>query len=57
MFCVLQLVTLFKAYFDGELNEASIKNNYVLIYELLDEVSILQSFTEHSKTSIVDRSL
>lgn len=37
--CVLQLVTLFKAYFDGELCEASIKNNYVLIYELLDEVS------------------
>ncbi|MEW5318563.1 MAG: hypothetical protein WDW38_009777 [Sanguina aurantia] len=32
------LVTLFKAYFDGELCEASIKNNYVLIYELLDEV-------------------
>eukprot|EP00798_Chlamydomonas_sp_ICE-L_P015035 gene15035-21105_t len=31
------LVTLFKSYFSGELNEANIKKNFVLMYELLDE--------------------
>jgi len=30
-------VTLFKSYFGGEFSEQSIKNNFVLIYELLDE--------------------
>jgi AP-2 complex subunit mu-1 len=33
-----KLVDLFKAYFGGEFNEASIRKNYVLIYELLDEI-------------------
>lgn len=32
------LIGLFKGYFGGTLNEASVKNNFVLIYELLDEV-------------------
>ena len=32
-----QLVSLFKSYFEGELCEMSIKNNFVLMYELLDE--------------------
>eukprot|EP00210_Caulerpa_lentillifera_P005621 g5374.t1 len=32
------LIALFKGYFGGTLNEGSIKNNFVLIYELLDEV-------------------
>ena len=32
-----QLVTLFKSYFGGEFSELSIKGNFVLIYELLDE--------------------
>ncbi|KAJ9510835.1 hypothetical protein QJQ45_027757 [Haematococcus lacustris] len=31
------LATLFKSYFQGELNEANIRNNFVLMYELLDE--------------------
>jgi len=31
------MVTLFKSYFGGEFSEQSIKNNFVLIYELLDE--------------------
>lgn len=34
----LQVVTLCKAYFGGECSEQSIKNNFVLIYELLDEI-------------------
>jgi hypothetical protein len=33
----VQIVTLFKSYFGGEFSEQSIKNNFVLIYELLDE--------------------
>ncbi|KAK9909474.1 hypothetical protein WJX75_002828 [Coccomyxa subellipsoidea] len=32
------VVTLCKAYFGGECSEQSIKNNFVLIYELLDEI-------------------
>ena len=35
--CSLQLVSLFQSYFEGELKEKSIKNNFVLMYELLDE--------------------
>lgn len=35
---LLQVVTLCKAYFGGEFSEQSIKNNFVLIYELLDEI-------------------
>lgn len=31
------MVNLFKSYFGGEFSEQSIKNNFVLIYELLDE--------------------
>ncbi|KAK9805823.1 hypothetical protein WJX73_004276 [Symbiochloris irregularis] len=31
------VVTLFKSYFGGEFSEQSIKGNFVLIYELLDE--------------------
>ena len=34
---VVQIVTLFKSYFGGDFSEQSIKNNFVLIYELLDE--------------------
>ena len=36
--CLPQIVTLFKSYFGGEFSEQSIKGNFVLIYELLDEV-------------------
>lgn len=32
------MIALFKGYFGGTLNESSVKNNFVLIYELLDEV-------------------
>lgn len=32
------LVSLFKSYFEGELCEKSIKSNFVLMYELMDEV-------------------
>uniref|UniRef100_A0A7S0S210 MHD domain-containing protein n=1 Tax=Chlamydomonas leiostraca TaxID=1034604 RepID=A0A7S0S210_9CHLO len=31
------LVDMFKSYFESELNEASVRNNFVLMYELLDE--------------------
>ena len=34
----VQVVTLFQSYFGGEFSEQSIKNNFVLIYELLDEI-------------------
>jgi hypothetical protein len=34
----MQVVTLCKSYFGGEFSEQSIKNNFVLIYELLDEI-------------------
>lgn len=37
MCCLPQLVDLFKSYFEGALNENSVKRNFVLIYELLDE--------------------
>ena len=33
----MQVVRLFKSYFGGEFTEQSIKSNFVLIYELLDE--------------------
>eukprot|EP00882_Tetradesmus_deserticola_P022731 GHRQ01024672.1.p1 GENE.GHRQ01024672.1~~GHRQ01024672.1.p1 ORF type:complete len:164 (+),score=52.15 GHRQ01024672.1:1065-1556(+) len=33
----LQLVDLLRSYFEGALNESSVKRNFVLIYELLDE--------------------
>jgi len=33
----LQLVDLFRSYFEGALNENSVKRNFVLIYELLEE--------------------
>lgn len=29
---------MFRAYFGGEFSELSIKNNFVLIYELMDEI-------------------
>jgi len=35
---VVQVVSLCKSYFGGEFSEQSIKNNFVLIYELLDEI-------------------
>jgi hypothetical protein len=34
---LLQLVDLFRSYFEGALNENSVKRNFVLIYELLEE--------------------
>lgn len=34
-FC-LQAVALFKSYFGGAFDEDAIRNNFVLIYELLD---------------------
>lgn len=33
----LKLVDLFRSYFEGPLNEGSVKRNFTLIYELLDE--------------------
>lgn len=32
----LQAVSLFKSYFGGQFDEDAIRNNFVLIYELLD---------------------
>jgi len=32
------LVSLFRSYFDGEMTEKNIQNNFVLVYELMDEV-------------------
>jgi AP-2 complex subunit mu-1 len=34
-----RLIDIFKAYFGGEFDEKSVRNNFVLIYELLDEVA------------------
>jgi len=33
----MQLVDLFRSYFEGSLDEGSVKRNFTLIYELLDE--------------------
>ncbi|KAK6146429.1 hypothetical protein DH2020_020298 [Rehmannia glutinosa] len=35
---VVEAVTLFKSYFGGAFDEDAIRNNFVLIYELLDEI-------------------
>lgn len=32
-------MTLFKSYFGGSCDENAIRNNFVLIYELLDEIN------------------
>ena len=37
MLLLLQLVNLFKSYFEDDLREKSIKDNFILMYELLDE--------------------
>ena len=34
----MQTVNVFKSYFGGEFSEQSLKSNFVLIYELLDEI-------------------
>ena len=31
------MVSLFKAYFGGDVNESRIRNNFTIVYELLDE--------------------
>ncbi len=36
MFVAHQAVALFKSYFGGAFDEDAIRNNFVLIYELLD---------------------
>ena len=33
-----ELISVFKAYFEGEFNEQAIRSNFVLVYELFDEV-------------------
>jgi len=33
-----ELVDVFRSYFDGEFNEQALRSNFVLVYELLDEV-------------------
>ena len=35
---IYEMIQLFKSYFGGKLNIDAIKNNFVLIYELLDEI-------------------
>ena len=35
---MFQVLNLFKAYFGGQFNESLVRRNFVLIYELLDEV-------------------
>ena len=35
---VVEAVALFKSYFGGAFKEDAIRNNFVLIYELLDEI-------------------
>ncbi|CAI7920333.1 unnamed protein product, partial [Closterium sp. NIES-53] len=35
---IVEAVALFKSYFGGTFDEDSIRNNFVLIYELLDEI-------------------
>ena len=34
---IYSMLGVFKAYFDGDLNEKKVRNNFTLIYELLDE--------------------
>ena len=46
---LMQLVSLFTAYF-AEFTEAAIKNNFVLIYELLDEASALYCYQQHTSS-------
>ena len=36
--CPMQLVDLVRSYCNGEFSEQVVKGNFVLIYELLDEV-------------------
>ena len=35
---VVEVIVLFKSYFGGPFDEDAIRNNFVLIYELLDEI-------------------
>lgn len=44
LFC-LQAVALFKSYFGGAFDEDAIRNNFVLIYELLDGMSLNKILT------------
>mmetsp|Transcript_50663 Transcript_50663/g.62092 ORF Transcript_50663/g.62092 Transcript_50663/m.62092 type:complete len:438 (-) Transcript_50663:112-1425(-) len=46
-----QLVNAFKSYFDGEFTEEKIRSNFVLVYELFDEVM------DHGYPQIVDSKL
>lgn len=36
----MQAVSLFKSYFGGAFDEDAIRNNFVLIYELLDGMTV-----------------
>lgn len=46
------LVGIFKAYFGGVFDEDSIKNNFVLIYELLDE-TMDHGFPQNTQTEVL----
>lgn len=47
LFC-LQAVALFKSYFGGAFDEDAIRNNFVLIYELLDGKLRLFLYRSHA---------
>lgn len=62
-----RLVDVFTSYFDGEFSEDKIRSNFVLIYELFDEVmdhgypqivdpELLQKFIHHGKSKNIKKS-
>lgn len=48
-----QAVALFKSYFGGAFDEDAIRNNFVLIYELLDGTIILLGFKFGSLSRVI----
>ena len=67
---IYSMLGVFKAFFDGDLNESKVRNNFTLIYELLDEtmdfgypqnssVDVLQLYimTSDKKLSLKDAKL
>jgi len=47
---LFKLVPLFRAYFGGKFDESSIRNNFVLIYELLDGTHTYTRTHTHAHT-------
>lgn len=50
---MFQAVALFKSYFGGAFDEDAIRNNFVLIYELLDGMRRLHCFQVGEKLDVL----